>query len=101
MEKKTTVEIPSEEMVSVESRFYTCKSCENLLNILSRQLRGCNNSDAKEILLGAEDDYKKASIDLNLVQSAIIEKYFGSNKSNDTIINFDFITNEVTMTWQE
>ena len=34
MEKKMMVEIPAEEMTAVESRFYTRKAMENLINIL-------------------------------------------------------------------
>lgn len=100
MEKKMMVEIPAEEMTAVESRFYTRKAMENLINILTRQLNGANNSDAKEILEAVKNDFYKADIDFNLVQSEVIGKYF-PNRPHDMMANFDFITDEVTFTWQE
>lgn len=100
MEKKMMVEIPAEEMTAVESRFYTRKAMENLINILTRQLNGANNSDAKEVLEAVKNDFYKADIDFNLVQSAVIGKYF-PNRPHDMMANFDFITDEVTFTWQE
>ena len=100
MEKKMMVEIPAEEMTAVESRFYTRKAMENLINILTRQLNGANNSDAKEVLEAVKNDFYKADIDFNLVQSEVIGKYF-PNRPHDMMTNFDFITDEVTFTWQE
>nr|DAY74688.1 MAG TPA: hypothetical protein [Caudoviricetes sp.] len=100
MEKKMMVEIPAEEMTAVESRFYTRKAMENLINILTRQLNGANNSDAKEVLEAVKNDFYKADIDFNLVQSEVIGKYF-PNRPHDMMANFDFITDEVTFTWQE
>ena len=100
MEKKMMVEIPAEEMTAVESRFYTRKAMENLINILTRQLNGANNSDAKEVLKAVKNDFYKADIDFNLVQSEVIGKYF-PNRPHDMMANFDFITDEVTFTWQE
>lgn len=100
MEKKMMVEIPAEEMIAVESRFYTRKAMENLINILTRQLNGANNSDAKEVLEAVKNDFYKADIDFNLVQSEVIGKYF-PNRPHDMMANFDFITDEVTFTWQE
>ena len=100
MEKKMMVEIPAEEMTAVESRFYTRKAIENLINILTRQLNGANNSDAREILEAVQDDFYKADMDFTLVQNEVIGKYF-PDRPHDMVTNFDFITDEVTFTWQE
>lgn len=86
---------------AVERRNYLYESNAALVSILSRELANSDNPDAKAMLEKASDDFRKAYVDLRIAQESVINMCMGENRPEKFDFKFDFLKQEVEITWEK
>ena len=86
---------------AVERRNYLYESNAALVSVLSRELANPENPDVKAMLEKASNDFRKAYVDLRIAQEAAINACMGVDRPEQFSFKFDFLKQEVEVTWEE
>lgn len=93
---KKTLKLTEKDSMLIERLFYTNKSYESLLSVLSRKYFEENSSDYREMIEYYRLLYQKANIEFTYAKNTLFESLLGFIPS---CYEFDFYKQEVACEW--
>jgi hypothetical protein len=93
---KKTIKLNEKDSMLIERLFYTNKSYESLLSVISREYFEENSSDYREMIEHYRSLYQKANIEFTYAKNTLFENLLGFIPS---CYEFDFYKQEVVCEW--